>query len=178
MIEDFEVMESGIDEEQSLLAHQMGADRPFVAAEVLARLKAEAIAPFRPRSLVIGADTIVVLNGRELNKPKDVSDACSMLSLLSGREHEVITGVHLLADGINESFFDLTRVRFRGLSDREIAEYVDSGEPMDKAGGYAIQGGAKQFISKVDGSWSNVVGLPIEMLGNRLMMRGLVRSVR
>ena len=103
-----------------------------------------------------------------LAKPRDAADARRMLRALSGREHVVITGVGLVWPGGSESFAETSRVRFRDLSDAEIADYVQTGEPMDKAGAYAIHGGAASFVEGLDGSLSNVVGLPIEALGKSL----------
>jgi septum formation protein len=95
---------------------------------------------------------------------------------LSGRTHVVITGVAVVGPGSSEEATDTTRVTFRRLTDQEIADYVATGEPMDKAGGYAIQGGAKGFVEKIDGSWSNVVGLPLEILKAMLEKWCLLRS--
>lgn len=126
----------------------------------LARAKAEA-ALNGPGDVVLGADTVVVVDGQILGKPADPGDACRMLRLLSGREHEVVTGICLLTGEHAAEDAESTRVRFRSLSEREIADYVASGEPMDKAGAYAIQGLASKFIDRVEGCYFNVVGLPV-----------------
>ena len=117
-------------------------------------------------SLVIAADTIVVVDGDVLGKPSDEAGAVAMLRRLSGREHEVLTGVCLIRsdDGRSIADFETTRVRFRDLDAGTVASYVATGEPMDKAGSYGIQGRASAFVERVDGSWSNVVGLPLERI--------------
>jgi septum formation protein len=122
----------------------------------LAREKAMAV----EGDLVLGADTVVVIDGQILGKPADAEDATRMLRLLSGREHQVITGIFLRArDTIVDH--EITQVWFSDLTEREIADYVASGEPMDKAGAYAIQGLASRFVERIEGSYSNVVGLPV-----------------
>ena len=111
---------------------------------------------------VIGCDTIVVLDGEIFNKPADVADARRMLRALSGKTHQVISGVCVLFAGGEVSFAQTTSVTFRELGEREISDYIASGEPFDKAGGYGIQGGASKFVEGLEGSYSNVVGFPIE----------------
>ncbi len=126
----------------------------------VARAKAEAV-DGGPGDAVLGADTVVVVDGDILGKPADSADARRMLRRLAGREHFVVTGICLrTAGGIVEQA-ETTRVRFRPLSDEEIDAYVASGEPMDKAGAYAIQGLASKFIDRVEGCYFNVVGLPV-----------------
>lgn len=115
-------------------------------------------------ALVIAADTIVVLDGKIMEKPVDAADAKRMLRDLSGREHEVITGLCVRRHGVERAEAVRTSVLFRELSGEEIDRYVASGEPMDKAGAYAIQGGAARFVKEVRGSQTNVVGLPVERL--------------
>lgn len=122
--------------------------------------------PVTERLLVLGADTIVVLDGKFLGKPTDRADAIAMLKRLSGRAHEVYTGVSLIVkeeDGsTNESqSCERSTVYFRNLEDRELEAYVDTGEPMDKAGAYALQGIGAALIEKIEGSHTNIVGLPI-----------------
>ena len=114
-------------------------------------------------TIVIGADTVVSLDDVILGKPKDREDAFSMLSSLSGREHEVYTGVALVSgDGkVMEAFSVCTKVRFRRMTDDEINGYIDTGEPMDKAGAYGIQGFCARYIKGIKGDYNNVVGLPI-----------------
>jgi septum formation protein len=114
--------------------------------------------------IVLGADTIVVIDGQVLEKPADADDARAMLRLLSGREHTVITGICLRhRDGVIVDH-SATQVRFMPLTDSEIAEYVASGEPFDKAGAYAIQGLASKFVESVNGCYFNVMGLPLSLL--------------
>lgn len=128
----------------------------------LARDKAAAVA--RPGELLLGADTIVVIGkSRILEKPRHAREAARMLRQLSGRMHRVLTGICLLDAGTGRSRTAVveTRVWFRPLSRREIAAYVASGEPMDKAGAYAIQGLASKFIRRIDGCYCNVMGLPV-----------------
>lgn len=146
---------------------------PWDTALSLALAKARAIARRRPDALVIGSDTVVAVDtGLEhpiqLAKPRDLEDGVRMLKLLSGREHVVITGVALVMGLMESASTDTTRVRFRNLSEVEIRDYMYTGEPMDKAGGYAIQGGAAGFVANTTGSLSNVVGLPLEQVQRML----------
>ncbi len=129
----------------------------------LARAKAEA-AWERPGEIILGADTTVVIDDQVLEKPDDADDATAMLRLLSGRDHTVITGICLLHDAGVSVDHSSTLVRFAPLTDSEIADYVASGEPMDKAGAYAIQGLASKFVEKVDGCYFNVMGLPLSLV--------------
>ena len=114
-----------------------------------------------PDDTVIAADTIVVCDGYVLGKPQDQETAFKMLAMLSGRSHHVMTGVTILQGDRKESFTEITQVDFRDLTAREIRDYIATGEPMDKAGAYAIQGGAALFVESITGDYSNVVGLPI-----------------
>ena len=111
--------------------------------------------------VVLGADTTVVCDGQILGKPADATDAARMLRLLAGRTHDVLTGICLLKGSQRLVHVERSRVRMSSMSDAEIAWYIASGEPMDKAGGYAAQGRASRFIEAIDGSYSNVVGLPV-----------------
>lgn len=133
----------------------------------LAREKALAVAS-GTRDTVLGADTTVVLNGRILEKPNDLQDAAEMLRLLSGQVHEVLTGIALACEGRLVEDLARTRVWFRPLEEDEIQEYVASGEPMDKAGAYGIQGRASKFVERIDGCYFNVVGLPVSLVYRRL----------
>ena len=133
----------------------------------VSRLKAEAI-PREPEDVVIAADTIVVCQGRILGKPWNEADAVAMLQLLSGRDHQVMTGMTVLRGDRIISHTEVTDIHFRPLSDDEIRAYVASGEPMDKAGSYGIQGGAALFCEKMSGDYYNVVGLPVCKLGMML----------
>ena len=118
-----------------------------------------------PEDVVIAADTIVVCGGRVLGKPHSREEAIEMLNLLSGREHQVMTGCTVLYGQRRETFTEVTTLHFRPLSDGEIQRYVDSGEPMDKAGAYGIQGGAALFCTGIQGDYYNVMGLPVCRLG-------------
>ena len=115
--------------------------------------------------VVIAADTIVVCNGKVLGKPHSREAAIQMLTLLSGREHQVMTGCTVLTDDARETFTEVTTLHFRTLTPREIERYVDTGEPMDKAGAYGIQGGAALFCTGIEGDYYNVMGLPVCHLG-------------
>ena len=129
----------------------------------LARAKAEAAWEGRDE-IVLGADTIVVLGQEVLEKPRDAADAHSMLRRLVGREHTVITGICLRHPKGSQVDSSATRVRFTPLSDAEIDAYVATGEPLDKAGAYAIQGRASKFVEGVDGCYFNVIGLPLSQV--------------
>jgi septum formation protein len=130
----------------------------------LAREKADAAFKLFPDALVLGADTIVHVGSEIMGKPRDTTDAVRMLRLLSGREHEVLTGVALVSS--RGAFVEVarTRVWVNPLSEVEIAEYVATGEPLDKAGAYGIQGLGSKFIDRIQGSYSNVVGLPVSLV--------------
>src|SRR5258706_10869313 len=135
----------------------------------LASEKARALAhDARPDVVILGADTTVVVDGRILGKPRDDNEARAMLELLSGRPHEVITGVSLWSPSEELVGMDTTTVWFRPLSWTEIARYVATGECRDKAGAYAIQGRASRFVPRISGSYANVVGLPIAMVSDLL----------
>src|SRR5580692_7825125 len=140
-------------------------------AERLAREKALAVARQRPHDIVLGADTVVVVDGQLLGKPSDAADAARMLRLLSGRKHQVITGVCLVARGEPSVSSETTVVTMNDLTDQDIADYVASGEPMDKAGAYAIQGIASRWIPRIEGDYGNVVGLPVALVFR--MLRGI-----
>ena len=136
-------------------------EKPEDAVARLAEAKANAASASHPDALVLGADTTVVIRGQALAKPANADDAARMLKLLSGRTHEVLTGVCVSFGARRLMHVEPTRVRMAHMSDAEIAWYVSTGEPFDKAGGYAVQGMASRFIEGIDGSYSNVVGLPV-----------------
>ena len=140
------------------------ADSPKILATENAKRKASSIAAKNPDAIVIGADTIVVLDGEIFGKPDGVSGAEKMLARLAGRKHEVITGLAICAGGEIFTAAEVTEVFFGDMTAEEIREYVATGEPLDKSGSYALQGGATKFIEKIHGDWSNVVGLPIYRL--------------
>lgn len=174
----FEAIPADIDE--SYVDHEMPADH----AERLAREKAAAIARDRPEALVVGSDTIVVLDRDVLGKPQDQREAVEMLLRLAGREHEVHTGIAIAHAGRIESGLERVRVRFRPLDRASCEAYVATGEPMDKAGAYGIQGFGSAIVEGIEGDYFAVMGLPIvRMLG--LLERfgfeygfGTLRSVR
>jgi septum formation protein len=136
-------------------------EKPEHAVARLAEAKAVIAAASHPDAVVLGADTTVVVRGEALAKPADAEDAARMLRLLSGRSHDVLTGICLWREGRRLVHVEPTRVRMAELGESDIAWYVSTGEPFDKAGGYAVQGLASRFIEGIDGSYSNVVGLPI-----------------
>lgn len=145
---------------------------PSIMARNLASLKAEEVARRHPSQIVLGADTIVVLDGLMLAKPTDAEDAKSMLRLLSGRSHQVWTGVSLIrqSSSTHVSFAECTEVQFAALSDHEIDAYVATGSPLDKAGAYGIQDDwGAVFISGIGGDYYNVVGLPLHALYRNLL---------
>ena len=133
---------------------------PFEEVGRVSRAKAMAI-PTQGEDVVIAADTIVVCEGKVLGKPRDEEEAKEMLRLLSGRDHQVMTGCTVLKGDACRTFTDVTDLHFRDLSEKEIEKYVASGEPMDKAGSYGIQGGAALFCERMVGDYYNVMGLPV-----------------
>ena len=137
---------------------------PFDEVARVSRLKAAATKRCAD-DVVVAADTIVVCEGKVLGKPRSEADAKQMLRLLSGRDHQVMTGVTVLCGERAQTFTEVTVIHFRELSDREIEAYVATGEPMDKAGSYGIQGGAALFCTHMVGDYYNVMGLPVCHLG-------------
>lgn len=152
----------------------LAGELPRSCAERLAKEKALKVARNRQEDYVLGADTIVVLEGNILNKPQDANDAVRMLRMLSGRTHEVITGVCVVKpiatvqpsvpDELLITASETTRVTMCEITDAEIDNYIVTGEPMDKAGAYAIQGIASRWIPRIEGDYSNVVGLPVALV--------------
>jgi septum formation protein len=211
----FQVHAANINEDQ------VAGESPIEYALRLAREKAEAVAATYLQSYVLGADTIVVIDGEVLGKPKDHADAVRMLRLLSGRAHEVTTAVSLVAPNtpdpstaalntrlssapsrssaasnaaapstlapnapssgtvaqgtLAETRASTTKVYFREIHEAEIQQYVAGGEPMDKAGAYAIQGGASRWTDRIEGEFSNVVGLPLSLVTEMLKITGLMK---
>src|SRR5258706_8388285 len=158
---DFVVRSAAVDETP------LTGESPPACVERLARAKALAVEA-RADDIVLGADTVVVIDGRILGKPADAADAARMLQALSGRQHDVITGVCLRRQSGLTCGNTVSRAWFAPLSAEEIAAYVASGEPMDKAGAYAIQGLASRYITRIEGSYANVVGLPIHWVYQHL----------
>ena len=163
---DFEVRASGVPEEP-----QRG-ESPAQLVMRLARSKAEAIRHTRPEAWVVGADTVVVCGSEVLGKPASPRAAGNMLRKLSGSTHEVLTGICIRHRQIRHVSFVETTVRFAPLSDRDIQEYVATGEPLGKAGAYGIQGYASRFVRDIHGCYFNVVGLPLAHLHRTLMHMG------
>ena len=147
---------------------------PERAVIELAQRKAEAVAVLRPSDTIVSADTVVYCDGRILGKPADAQDAFEMLSLLSGREHSVFTGVTLLTPDREVTFSVETRVKFRELCEEEIRGYIATGEPLDKAGAYGIQGRGALLAERIDGDFFNVVGLPVSRLNTVLRENGVI----
>ncbi|MGX8698675.1 MAG: Maf family protein [bacterium] len=145
---------------------------PEAAVRHIALMKGREVAARQPESLVLAADTLVFLDGAPLGKPRDPADAARMLRALSGREHLVITGIALLRAGAERTEAEVTRVRFRPMTEREIAWYVATGEPLDKAGAYGIQGRGAIFIEGIEGDYCNVVGLPLCRTARALAAEG------
>jgi septum formation protein len=137
------------------------AESPTAYAARLAREKAETVARAHPEAPVLGADTTVILGDQILGKPEDAADARRMLRALSGKTHQVVTAVCLVMDGHAHEHVETTTVFMRAIPEPEIDAYIASGEPLDKAGAYAIQGGAAKWIYRIEGDYFNVVGLPV-----------------
>jgi septum formation protein len=159
-------------------------ENPRACAERLAREKAVAALRQRPDDFILGADTIVIVEGQILGKPHDAADAARMLGLLSGRTHQVTTGVCLLGPrlgtidrelrtGFEDTRSETTLVTMDAMSDEDIRSYIATGEPMDKAGAYAIQGIASRWISGIEGDYFNVVGLPVALVYRMLREHGV-----
>ena len=142
---------------------------PLAEAPVfLAAYKAGAVAQYHPDKTVIGADTVVLLDGEIMGKPSDEDDAARMLRALSGKTHTVVTGCCIISGTRWCTFSESTQVAFYELSDREIAEYIATGEPFDKAGAYGIQGKGSLFVRGIVGDYFNVMGLPVARLSREL----------
>ena len=165
---DFRVAPAQVDE--SLLSGESGQD----AACRLAVLKSKAIAQEHAQAVVLAADTLVVLGDWIMGKPQSQSQARDMLRALSGRTHMVVTGFSLRGPRWAESGFARSMITFRELSAAEVAAYVHSGEPMDKAGAYAVQGQGAALVERVEGSYTNVVGMPLGAILALLLSRGII----
>ena len=163
---DFTVRVADIDESMD------AAKAPFDEVARVSRLKALAVAR-EPDDVVIAADTIVVCGGEVLGKPRDEEDALRILSLLSGRQHEVMTGMTVLRGDEVITHTEVTKIHFRALLPAELRAYIATGEPMDKAGAYGIQGGAALFADQMEGDYYNVMGLPVCRLAMILRSLGL-----
>lgn len=167
---EFRVEPAHIPEEK--LAHESAEEY----VQRLAREKAKAVfEKLGGRETVLGADTTVVIDGGILEKPADAADAVRMLRALSGRKHTVLTGVCLMGEGFEDVQVEETVVQFAKLSEKEIAEYVATGEPMDKAGAYGIQGMASRWSERIEGDYFNIVGLPVPRVYRMISRRSEVR---
>lgn len=164
----FDVVPADIDE--TAAAGEGAADY----VQRLAAAKAHAIAKVYPDRLVVGADTTVSVDGLLLGKPADAEEARVMLQRLAGRSHDVFTGVSLAGPTLAWTGVERTTVWMAAMDDGEIAEYIASGEPFGKAGAYAIQGRASRFVTRIEGDYANVVGLPVALLHRRLRDAALV----
>lgn len=160
--DNFEVITADVDE--SIDENDMPCDTVMK----LSLKKANAVSDLNPGRVVIGADTVVVNDGKILGKPKDREDAVRMLHSLSGKIHQVLTGVTVTDSVKKETFYVSSNVKFYDLSDEEIKEYVETGEPDDKAGAYGIQGKGSVLVEKIDGDYFNIVGLPVSRLARKL----------
>ena len=166
LFDSFTILPANIDEAAIATEADGGA-----TASILAAAKADAIAAQYPDALVIGCDTVVEAEGMLLGKPQDKEDARRMLHLLSKGPHRVITGVSLRLGKEKADFSEVTAITFRPLSEDEIEAYISTPEPYDKAGGYGIQEGATRFVSRMEGDFFNVVGLPVSKLYQTLLER-------
>jgi septum formation protein len=163
---DFDVQPANVDETIA------AGESPNEYVSRLAEAKARLVYERDVRRTVLAADTAVVVDAHILGKPLDEADASRMLQMLSGRAHEVLTAVSVFHPGqIVDTRVDVTTVEFAPLSDADINWYVSSGEPMDKAGAYAVQGLASRFVTRIEGSYSNVVGLPVALVYQMLTTR-------
>jgi septum formation protein len=143
---------------------ELPGETPQTYVQRLAKTKAETVADSFPSNVVLGADTTVVIDGRIIGKPVDLADAGKMLRDLSGNWHEVLTGVALAYNGETTVGAQATRVKFSEMTDQEIAFLVENGDPLDKAGAYAVQAQAALFIEQIEGDYWNVVGLPVNLV--------------
>ena len=144
----------------------------------LAAQKAEFALRMHPTACVIGADTIVELDGKIIGKPRSREDAVATLTRMQGRTHVVYTGLAVLRPGFSDVRYVTTEVRFRPMTQREIQWYVSTGEPMDKAGSYGVQGLGSAFVDSIEGNYTNVVGLPAPVLYEMLLRAGAVSEDR
>jgi septum formation protein len=147
---------------------------PKAFAERMAREKAKAVYESMPDACILAADTVVVVDDQVLGKPNSAADAARMLRLLAGRQHKVITGVCLCGSGFEDVRSETTTVQFNPLTEDEIQRYISTGEPMDKAGAYGIQGLASRWISRIEGDYFNVVGLPVALVWGMLHAHGVL----
>ena len=167
---EYEVIPSEVDEDAS-------ETEPSLMVEQLARQKAESVKEGRDGCIVIGSDTIVCLDGEIIGKPRDESDAFGILKRLQGKTHTVYTGLCIISDDQKIVCHDAARVTFAEMSDGEILDYIRTGEPMDKAGAYGIQGVGGVFVKHIEGSYFTVIGLPIHLLYENLGKLGEAQRI-
>lgn len=166
----FDVQPANVDESRH------DGETPERYARRVSEAKARAVLPIARGRIVLAADTIVVVDNQILGKPVDQNDALRMLRLLSGRRHEVLTAVTVARDAEVLTHVEVSGVEFASLSDDEMAWYVASGEPADKAGAYAVQGLASRFVTRIEGSHANVVGLPVALVYTMLRELGVTAT--
>jgi septum formation protein len=152
----------------------LNGEDPTVFAERMAREKARAVRVLRPDRIILAADTVVTVGDEILGKPVDLTDAARMLRLLADRTHQVITAVCLAGSDFEDLRSETTAVHFSVVSEDEIQDYIHTREPMDKAGAYAIQGRASRWISRIEGDYTNVVGLPVDLVWRMLQENKVV----
>jgi septum formation protein len=165
----FKIMASEYEEDMTLKLE------PHELAMFLARGKSQDVSKKVSKSIIIGADTFITFENKVLGKPKNKMDARKILKMLSGKAQKVYTGISVIDQVKNKEIndYDITIVKFKELTDKEIEDYIATGEPLDKAGAYGIQDGGKNFIKEIIGSESNVIGLPLEKLSEILKEIGL-----
>jgi len=163
----FDVVPADIDESSGF------SDPSEIVCDLSLRKASFVAGKAKSDDIVISADTLVALEGQCLGKPEDAADAARMLRMLSGKSHEVYTGMTVMQNGRADTRFEMTRVRFKALSDGEIEGYLSTGEPMDKAGAYGIQGYGAFFVEGIEGDYLNVMGLPLKTLYEMLKKFGV-----
>jgi septum formation protein len=163
----------GLDVEQiTSSAVEISEGEPAPLAMENARRKAVSVSAAVPGALALGADTVVILDGTIFGKPRDEADAARMLGILQGRGHDVVTGVCLARGQAADTRYERTAVRFASMSEREILAYIATGDPMDKAGAYGIQGMTRMYVEGIRGSYDNVMGLPTALVRRMLLDAG------
>ena len=175
LLESFEVFVPNMDEEEFWESKDVTKENVDAFLVELALAKAHSVSSMMKKGKVIGADTVAMIDGQMVGKPLDESDAVGILTRMSGKKHEVKTAVAIVDcdTGKEHAFCETSSVEFKELTEQEIRDYVDSGEAMGKAGAYAIQEKGDLFVKEISGSFSNIVGLPIESLGETLKTFGV-----
>ena len=165
----FKIIDSKLDESN------IKFKRPHLYCQKLANMKANLVLEKNPDSLIIGADTIVYIDNKILEKPSNYKEAFNMLKMLSGKKHSVYTGVSILSKFININFTDKTKVKFLELTDKEIKRYIDNNNPYDKSGSYGIQDDSMLFVDYIIGNYENVIGLPISKINKQLIKLKIIK---